>query len=510
MLTAMDTSITIRPAQTIPQHVINSSTISIGRGDQITFRHPAYPSFKNVLLRLPALDHPSGGIHHETARIACAVIAGNRWDGYFTEAIDGPRVDIQSHGLLRNSDYFFHVPSPALSRCKASFFCFLGGIIVTHLDPEASDPECFRYPIVPCFREWQFPHRDLPSSWINESHVTSNPSSRFCRSNLSVAVNLRDVTCRMSDHEEATEMVHLCPCSEDRWFHGNDMQNYIDDPRKTGSGAVNDPSNVILLREDLHTAFDQLKFVFVPKSTVNGDSTLVTHLLVGSSELCRLYQNTELHSMDGIPREFLLTRFAWSIFHFLEGFLQADISRDLLISTGHRIASSDECKSYTKQPGTRSRSESPKKRPRPESVLEADAVEDDSEKNLHIKKRMRRSSLFLPQATASASTLTSTTSPDLVQLRSSDYWDNVSPNNRIPLMKHHFLEFERGRSDPDGSWAKEIAWLETAFDGPLSRKDCLRFYVANGYEVLDENDQSLEAPDETTLLREYEDIKTPR
>lgn len=491
----MDTTITVRPAQTIPQHVTHSSTVSLGRGDQITFRHPAYPPVQNVLLRLPALDHPSGGIHHETARTACAITAGNRWDGYLTEAIDGPRVEIPSHGVLQKSNYYFHVPSPAASRYKTS--CMFG-MIITDVDPEASDSEFFRYPVVPCFREWKFPHNDLPSSWINKSRVTSNSSNRLYRSNLSVAVNLRDVTCRMSDHEEVTEMAHLCPRSEDRWFHDNGMHNYIDDPRKTGSGAVNDPSNVMLLREDLHTSFDQLKFVFVPKATANGDSTLVTHLLVDSSELCRLYQNTELHSIDGIAREFLFARFAWSIFYFLEGFLQAGTLRDLLLSTGHRIASPDECKSYTKQPGTRTRSESPKKRSRPESLLEVDAVEDDFKETCQSRKRMRRNSLSSSQATASASTL-ATKSLDLLQLTSSDDWNNVSPNSRISLMRHHFLELERNRSDPEGSWAKEIAWLETAFDGPLSRQDCLRFYVANGYEVRDDDDEILEGPGEKTL-----------
>lgn len=45
------------------------------------------------------------------------------------------------------------------------------------------------------------------------------------------------------------------------------MQNYIDDPRKKLAPALlMTPSNVMLLREDLRTAFDQLKFVLVPKS----------------------------------------------------------------------------------------------------------------------------------------------------------------------------------------------------------------------------------------------------
>lgn len=33
---------------------------------------------------LPILDHPQGGIHHETARIAYAIVANNRGEGFLT------------------------------------------------------------------------------------------------------------------------------------------------------------------------------------------------------------------------------------------------------------------------------------------------------------------------------------------------------------------------------------------------------------------------------------------
>ena len=54
-------------------------------------RHPGYSDTGNILMVLPALDHPQGGIHHETARIARAIVANNRWEGFLTETRTGER-----------------------------------------------------------------------------------------------------------------------------------------------------------------------------------------------------------------------------------------------------------------------------------------------------------------------------------------------------------------------------------------------------------------------------------
>lgn len=43
----------------------------------------------NNLITLRAYDSFDGCIHHETARIACGIRCGNRWDGYFTTTSDG-------------------------------------------------------------------------------------------------------------------------------------------------------------------------------------------------------------------------------------------------------------------------------------------------------------------------------------------------------------------------------------------------------------------------------------
>ncbi len=77
----------------------------------VTILHPAYEFPGNVLLVFNATDHPSGAIHHETARIACGIIAGNRWNGYFTKEVDGPKLELEQNGLLGKGEYYFHVPS---------------------------------------------------------------------------------------------------------------------------------------------------------------------------------------------------------------------------------------------------------------------------------------------------------------------------------------------------------------------------------------------------------------
>jgi hypothetical protein len=55
---------------------------------------------------LPGLDHPDGGIHHETARILCAIIADNQYAGFFTEDSAGARrVETPKDGVLQPKNY---------------------------------------------------------------------------------------------------------------------------------------------------------------------------------------------------------------------------------------------------------------------------------------------------------------------------------------------------------------------------------------------------------------------
>lgn len=60
-----------------------------------------------MLLELLVADHPASGIHYETARTTCSIIAGNCWDGYFIETTQSPRLDLESDSLLLKSEYYF-------------------------------------------------------------------------------------------------------------------------------------------------------------------------------------------------------------------------------------------------------------------------------------------------------------------------------------------------------------------------------------------------------------------
>jgi hypothetical protein len=65
-----------------------------------------------VLFTFAASD--DDGIHHETARLACAIIAGNRWDGFLYEDRDGHQPSIDGlDEILRASTYYFHLPGAA-------------------------------------------------------------------------------------------------------------------------------------------------------------------------------------------------------------------------------------------------------------------------------------------------------------------------------------------------------------------------------------------------------------
>lgn len=147
----------------------------------------------------------------------------------------------------------------------------------------------------------------------------------------------------------------------------------------------------MLIREDLHTAFDRREFVFVPKAAANEAPVFVTHLLTDSPELGLLYHNTKLHPIDRVAPEFLFARFAWSIFPGIEGFLLAGVSRDLLSSTGQRwTASPDECQSYLKQPGKWLHSETFSKESWSETKSETESGEGDWGADVGPRKRRRR------------------------------------------------------------------------------------------------------------------------
>jgi hypothetical protein len=76
--------------------------------EPVRIRHPGYvDDTGNTLLKFwtPA--------HHETARIACAIVANNAWGGYLATDREGrDRVNANPDIILKNKSYYFHAAQP--------------------------------------------------------------------------------------------------------------------------------------------------------------------------------------------------------------------------------------------------------------------------------------------------------------------------------------------------------------------------------------------------------------
>lgn len=100
----------IHDCQTVPEN-LTGHTSSV-EPKLVEIKHPGYPKATNTLITFIAYDSQDGGIHHETARIACGILCGNRWDGYLTETSNGPPLAISPAGILPAGVYYFQVPPP--------------------------------------------------------------------------------------------------------------------------------------------------------------------------------------------------------------------------------------------------------------------------------------------------------------------------------------------------------------------------------------------------------------
>ncbi|KAL6366232.1 hypothetical protein LRP88_00077 [Fusarium phalaenopsidis] len=232
----------------------------------IMFRHPAYP---RDLLRLSPVDGPQhDGVDYDCALISCGIVTGNTWaTGWLATMGVGSqfvRVERPADGILREQKYYYFID-----------------------DHEPS----YKYPIIPSFHHWRFPHDALPDLW-KDFEIAPPPDISVKRKDE--AVLARDNTCRMTGHKAAREVAHLVPLADGHWFDSNEMRRYCE--RQLEQPPVDDPRNRMVLRRDLHYLFDQRRFVF------------------RTDELINMYHNRLPQRLSGIAVELVFARFAWALF----------------------------------------------------------------------------------------------------------------------------------------------------------------------------------------------------
>ena len=326
----------LRPAPTPPSPVNR-----LNRQRKIRFHHPGYQEQgQSLLLDLYAYDRDAGGLHYGTAFLACAIVAVNAFNGYLTDTRDGRKLDMGWDKLLVKSDYWFHVPSTGDDKLP--------------------------YPVCPTFDHWPFPHGIMPEDWPEPSSADSNlapPSA----SGLTNHVLRRDTQCLITSSKDYLETAHLSPLSDENWFKRNEMSRY--NAKTDLINELDDVSNAIALRPDIHKAFDQRNFLIARKN-----SKWVVHFLQVTEELGDLYHNTPITINDGVSVFFLFARFAWAIFPSLRAFLNNGSSRRLCIRVGDqysmrkeiRFARFEELQGFVNPP--MSRKSSPTKRARSSSA----------------------------------------------------------------------------------------------------------------------------------------------
>lgn len=271
------------------------------REARIVFRHPTYPDTAPALLRLTAVDnHLNSGIDFQTALIACGIVACNCWHNawFGQESGNGEYVKLEES----RTRILPFSPKP--------YYFFVG------------EDEAEQYPVVPSFEHWRFPHDDLPHCW-KDVPLDDPPGIRSA--DPLAAVRTRDQTCRLTGFYEECEVAHFVPLQHHGWFESNDMQRYC--RLQSRLNPIDDDSNLILLRSDIHSLFDKRRFTVAPKTSSDSLPNIVLHVLLPNmhSELHTLYHNRRLHgAANGISIEFLFARFAWSIlcaemYPFLKG-----------------------------------------------------------------------------------------------------------------------------------------------------------------------------------------------
>ena len=487
------------------------------RRHHVLFRHPGYDDSNNVLFKLYAIDAATDGTHNgeegasqrpgtsglfaQFALDACAIIAGNRFNGWLStsrnpDEAHNTRVDAGSTLVARS--YYYHLDR----------------------DEEIDGPDG-PYRIVPNFREWRFPHGQIPTHWEQLPENPTSQESTVTRSNLTLALKVRDGTCRISGYTEELQVAHIVPQAELDWWMANSMSQY----NRSLTSSMDDTGNAMLLQASLHIAFDRPRFVFVPKpSGDDSEMRLVLHLLEPSAEFEHLYHNRELHPSD-VGVEMLFARFAWTLFPLLEAFLSCKEDRRLTVrTTSHDqildrgYFSAAACERFSIS-SSRKRSVSPKKRKPDEGAIDSHGVADvDIRKHIqppddtnrsasapNFRKRSigcidhdtptpcrtpgshkRRKASPVPEQSSFSSTV-SPTSPIECSTHSGDVAEGscMIVSHDSPLAQK-WLEKERERSDPEHTWTEEVHWVREVWAGKtMASHEVPRFWVLSGYEVRD-------------------------
>ncbi|KAL9014614.1 MAG: hypothetical protein Q9173_000734 [Seirophora scorigena] len=139
-------------------------------------------------------------------------------------------------------------------------------------------------------------------------------------------IKMRDQHCQITNDRDHIERAHLCPRGELVWFRANNMKYYNRNQALVEAYLLDDGSNGLALRPDLHDEFDDAGFIFARKQ-----QQWVVHFLRETYNLGPTYHNTTVDLKEEISPQFLLARFAWAILPLVRTFVDLGPKRILYL-----------------------------------------------------------------------------------------------------------------------------------------------------------------------------------
>ncbi|KAK7212525.1 hypothetical protein V2G26_019703 [Clonostachys chloroleuca] len=265
----------------------------------IVIRHPAYPATAPPLLQFRAVDRTWEGVKavhafdHDTALIACGIVTGNTWpNGYIGLKI--PRRNVYLKLMATKGEVL---------RTHEEYYYFVG---------DRTSPD-YKYPVVPSFDNWRFPHKNLPKPWA-EISISGLPPN-FDRLGGAVGAIERDLGGQKVTDRNKLEVARLIPEKHEKWFFLNDMQIYRRSPRH--DLPMDDLGNLICLHPEKLKHFQHCQFTVVPRKKLpNEVGPLVLRCLSPGEgdELVTLYHNRSAGCIIDMSKEYLFARFAMLMF----------------------------------------------------------------------------------------------------------------------------------------------------------------------------------------------------
>ncbi|KAI4181236.1 MAG: hypothetical protein L6R41_006740 [Letrouitia leprolyta] len=137
---------------------------------------------------------------------------------------------------------------------------------------------------------------------------------------------MRDQCCQITSDQDQVERAHLCPREEHAWFQANNMKRYNRNQALPQNYLLDDGTNGLALRPDVHDEFDDAGFIFTRKQ-----QNWVVHFLRETHNLRPTYHNRKVNLKAEVSAQFLLARFAWAILPLVRPFVNLRETRVLYI-----------------------------------------------------------------------------------------------------------------------------------------------------------------------------------